>query len=96
MEILEDEHGRAVLGERLEEAASGGERLLAGRRRLVDRETDERAQVALDPGGLASVGQERGDRPRQLRRGLAAVVGFEDAGLRLDDLAERPVAMPSP
>ena len=51
VQVLEDEHEGPALGERLEEAAPGRERLVAAvpARVALPREPDERAQVALDP-----------------------------------------------
>src|SRR2546430_11067329 len=45
---LEHEHQRAVLGQRLEEVAPGGEGLLLTRGRVVG-DAGERSQVALEP-----------------------------------------------
>jgi hypothetical protein len=46
--------------------------------------------VTLDPRCLALVGDERPHGALELHLGLCDVVGLEDPGLRLDDLAERP------
>ena len=79
-----DEHGRTRRGEVLEEAQPGGEVLVAG-------------GLRRPPGRAARAGAaqpRRGPRPRQdlLELGLdgRAVVGLEDAGVSLHDLAERP------
>ena len=80
------------LGERLEEAAPGGEGLVAavaaGSSSPV--EPDERPQVASRPSRASVVGDESRDRLAELRLGRLGGVGLEDAGLRLDHLAERP------
>ena len=47
VQVLEDEHGRPLLGERLDEAAPRGEALVARARSAL--EPDERAQPRLDP-----------------------------------------------
>ena len=51
VQILEDEHERALLGERLEEAAPGGEGLVAAvaGRSILRVEPDERPQVLARP-----------------------------------------------
>ena len=85
VQVFEHEHERPLGREVLEEAAPGRERLVAGVAACLRPagEPDERAQVRLDPGSSA------GDRT-QLRLGVGLAVAFEDAGLRLDHLAERP------
>ena len=90
VEVLEHEHGGAALGERLEEPAPGRERGIAGRSLLPRRKADERTELALEPRGLASRRDEARDRARLVGRDLG-VVGLENPGLRLHDLAERPV-----
>ncbi len=85
VQILDDEHRRIPLGDRLEERAPRGERLCAldARRRL---EADERQQALLEPRPLVTVGEHRSELvPGDLRR-----VALEDARMRLHDLAERP------
>ena len=97
VQVLEDEHGRALLGERLEEAAPGGEGLVAPSppsRRSLRAEPDERAQVAVRPSALV-LAPAISSR-RRVRSSFAAAssvgVGLEDARLRLHHLAERPEA----
>jgi hypothetical protein len=60
VQILEDEHERPVLGECLEEPPPCGEGLVAAIAARVGlaRDADERAQVALDPGGAFGIGNE--------------------------------------
>ncbi len=59
MKILEDQHERALLGDSLEEAPPGGERLVAalGARVGLGHEPDERTEVSSDPARLALVRQ---------------------------------------
>ena len=91
VQVLEDEDERPLVGDRLQEAAPGGERLVAAvARRLVALEAGERTQVPLDPGGVGRVADESLDGLAKLLLGLARAVGLEDARLRLDHLAERP------
>ena len=71
VQVLEHEHGRATLGQRLEEAAPRRDRLArAGRRRAVaGAEPDERPQVPLHPAPLAVVRERRSATARrELRR----------------------------
>ena len=82
----------AALGDRLEEAPPRGERLAALVTALLDpAEPDERAEVAIDPATLALVGDRLEHRCRSFDVGLVGGIRLEDAGMRLDDLAERPV-----
>ena len=63
----------------------------SGRRLLPRREADERTELALEPRGLAPRRDEARDRARELVGRDLGVVGLEDPGLCLHDLAERPV-----
>ena len=92
VQVLEDEHEGPALGERLEEAAPGGERLVAAvtARVALPRQPDERPQMALDPMGALGVGDEIRHRLAQLRLGRLGGVGLEDPGLRLDHLPHGP------
>ncbi len=95
VQIFEDEDERTLLGEHLEQPAPGCECLeLAVAARLIRLAGDarERAQVRCNPPPLLLVGQQLVDHRRELRRGGRPVVVFEDASLRLHDLAERPDA----
>ena len=93
VQVLEDRDQRARLGERLEEAAPGGERLLTGARELlVGLEADERAEVTLEPHDLGGVGDMRLDRVEQLGRRALGIVALEDPGLGFHDLGQRPEA----
>lgn len=86
MQILEDEHERPLVGERLEEAPPGGERLVTP------------VAAALGPAGECDQGPQMRLDPRipgrfaQLPPGHLIAVALEDAGLRLHHLPERPEA----
>ena len=92
VEILEDEHERPLLGERLEQPAPRGERLGAPVARLVAAagEPRERVEVGGDPATLLRLGQQLAEHRVELPLHRGDVVGLENAGLRLHDLAERP------
>ena len=91
VQILEHEHQRPPLGQRLEEAAPGGERLSALRSpRSSSAETDERPQMALEPLRLGRVDPRLADGAAELLLGLLGGSRLEDARLRLDDLGQRP------
>ena len=83
VQIFEHEHERPLLGEILEEAPPGGERLVAlvAGAFGIAGEPDEGTQVRLDPG----VGD-----CRELLFDRGGVVSFEDPELRLHHLPERP------
>ena len=92
VEILEDEDERPLLGERLEEAPPGRERLgrviAAG---LGARsEARERAEVAFHPAGLPDLVEDVLDGRAKLGFGRLGVVALQDPGLRLGHLAQRP------
>ena len=92
MEILEYEHQRPPLGERLQIPSPGRERFATTvtAEHCPTLEPDERAEVRLDPAGVARVVDRIGDRHSQLLRRLRLAVPLEDPGLRLDDFRERP------
>ena len=94
VQILEHEHERPLLGQRLEQAPPGRERLVAAVARVLARraETNERAQETADPAALRLVGEDVVEHGRELRLGGVERVALEDPGVRLHDLAERPVA----
>ena len=75
-----------------EEPAPGGEGLLLLGRRGHRLEPDEGAEAVLDPVAERRVGL--GQHAVELRRHGGLVVGLEDPGVGLDDLAERPEAGP--
>ena len=98
MQILEDEHERALLGDCLEEAAPGGKGLVSSIRPGLDTcfESDEGAEVIFEPRAIGGIRDERRDALAKLGRGLLCRVGLEDSRLRLHHLAERPQAHPFP
>ena len=93
MQILEDEHQRTLIGERLEQLAPGRERLAAvvAAKLATSLGADEQAEVALDPVGIVIVGDYCAHGARQLGDRLICRVRLEDARLGFDDLAERPI-----
>ena len=94
VEVLEDEDEGAPLGQRLEEAAPGGERLAAP----VDARARSRPRARRAAGGSLPTHARRPGRRRALRRRRAHLLGrvvrrrrcSRMPGLRLHDLAERP------
>ena len=60
VQVLEDENERSLVGDRLEQAAPGGKRLVApvACPRIVGLEPDERAYIALDPAGVGRIVDE--------------------------------------
>ena len=92
VDVLDDQDERTLLGERLEEAPPGGERLVAAVAAdlLLAAEAEERQQVRLDAGLVAGPGERVLDRPADLRCDVGRCVLLDDARLRLHDLAERP------
>jgi len=93
VQVLEDEHERRVVRERLEEAPPRGE-ALALRNLLVvgGREPDQAPHPDGHPVGLPRIGGDPADGLVELGGGLVVGVGLEDAGLPLHDLCERPEA----
>jgi hypothetical protein len=93
VQILEHEHRRPRLGERLEKTAPGGDCFPTpvglGLRARV--QPDERAKVALYPVGFIR-GDQRANRVRELRAGLVLRVRFQHARLCLDHLGKGPEA----
>src|SRR5438874_8115824 len=87
VKVLEDEHQRAPLGESLEEAPPGSERVVAalGGRPL---EPDERAQVRLEPSGV-TLTRERLYCRAQLGGGLVLRVARQDPRLRAGHFRKR-------
>jgi hypothetical protein len=88
VDILDREHQRAVLGERLEELSPGGERLGAtiAAAELRGPNSDERAEVRLEPWVA--------DHLTELPLHLLPRVALEDPEVCLHDLAERPEGDP--
>ena len=69
VQVFEDEHGRALCGQRFQEAAPGRERLLL--RCRLGRRAHERRQTRLEPG---AVGIVCGQRSVELGFGLGGRV----------------------
>ena len=93
VKVLEHEHERVALRQRLEKASPGRRRfaLAVAARGAVGLEARQRPQVLFDPGGLRFVAdQVRHGRP-ELGVRLVGGVGVQDAGLGGDHLAQRPV-----
>ena len=85
MQILYDDHRRAVGGNRLEEATPCMERLLA-RRAPTGADPNQRQQPRLEPVALLDVGEHFLElRRRDFRR-----VRLEDPGMRFHEFAQRP------
>src|SRR5439155_6625692 len=79
MEVLEHQHERSRLGKRLEKASPRREALdpaIATELR-VRAETDERAELPLDPSAL-TLNDNVGDRTSEFDLGYLGSVGFED------------------
>ena len=89
VDVLEHEHRRGVLGHGLEKPAPRGEQLVAlcSRRHV---ESDKREQALAHPFPVGAGGHGEAE----LVAGRLHVVALEDAGMGLDDLAERPEADP--
>jgi hypothetical protein len=98
VQVLHHQHGGALLGQRLQEPPPAGERLpLPLAAQLPGAlQPHERTQVSGDPGRLLTVADHVGDGPGELGLGRLGRIGFEDAGLGLDDLAQRPQRHPLP
>jgi hypothetical protein len=85
VQVLEEEDERSLGRNALQEALPGRERLLALGGPAAG-EPDQRSEARVEPDVIGFV-SDGGAQPR-LRAGGS--VRLEDAGLRLDDLAERP------
>jgi hypothetical protein len=99
VEILEHEHQRPSLGERLQIPPPRRECLattVTSEHRFA-LEPNERAKVRLDPAGVTRVVDRIGNRGSQLLRSLRLGVSLEDPGLRaLTTSASAQNATPSP
>ena len=95
VEVLEQEHGRSLLRDCLEEPAPGRE-VLGVIRAVVarPRKADKRAQVRLDPAGVLLARDEIENLSPQRAFDLARRIGLQDARLCLDHLRERPEGHP--
>ncbi len=89
VEVLDHEDERTGLRHRLQEGAPRPERLPPVEA-LVAAEPDERAERAEEPAPVARVLDDPLDGLAQLPAGRLGVVGLQDPGLRLHDLADRP------
>ena len=89
LQIFEDEHSRAAVGDPLEERAPCAEQLLA-RRPIGFVDAEQCTQGRLEPAPLLGVRYELVERHAQLlaRRGL--VLALSDARAATDHLAQRP------
>jgi hypothetical protein len=90
VEVLDNEDEGSLRRHGLEKGAPGGERLVAIRGSFALGGSNEPRELAFDPRALRSAGEERLDRCGELVARRRRVVGLEDAGVCLDDLAERP------
>ena len=92
VEVLEDEHEWPPLGHGFEEQAPRSEGLPAAivAELALSAEADQREQVRSHPRDVGIVGQHLVHGPPNLFRSFARTILFMDAGLRLDDLAQRP------
>ena len=91
VEILEDEDERALVGDPLEEAPPGGERLVlavAPAARVLDAR--QRAEVARASTRRRRPATVAATVVAELPLGLVLRVRLEDAGVRLDHLARAP------
>jgi hypothetical protein len=89
VDVLEHEHERVLLRERLPEAAPSRERFFL-RTRSGARLPDERTQMRQDP--LRVLVEHLLDSARELCVRLRVAVRLQDSRLRLHHLGERPVA----
>jgi hypothetical protein len=94
VQILEDEHERSGLGERLEQTTPRREGLLPAGASCRRLERQQRPDVSFQPSGVSPIGHEVGDRAGELPLDRPAVVALEDRRLLLHHLAERPVRDP--
>ena len=90
LEILEDEHQRALVGEPLEEEAPGGEQVLpVGVDPLLQAE--QVRQPRADPGSLVGVGNVLGQAGGELLARGILLLALEDLGAHAHHLRQRPV-----
>ena len=94
VQVLEDEHERALLGDALEEPPPRGERLAAAVVRAARSPSSPSSgrRCRSTHVGLRFLRHSSRDARASLRCGLVDGVGLEDARLGLDHLAERPEA----
>ena len=86
MQILEDKHRRAPVGDVLEEPSPGREQLLAfgGRRRF---DTEQWEQPLAEPCAALALGKYA----LEFGLGDGRGVGLQDPGMGLEDLSQRPI-----
>ncbi len=90
LQVLEDEHGRVLLGEPLEEEAPGSEKILALCGGLLGK-AEQLRQPRLHPGALVRIEQVPLERLVELpRRDLGRLL-LGDPGAHAHHLRERPV-----
>ncbi len=95
VQVLDHQHQRVVAGHGLHEPAPGGEQLgPLGLDRVRAGDPEQRGQPRPQPLALRRVGEEAVQGRPELARHLGRWVGLEDAGLGLDDLAQRPEGDP--
>jgi hypothetical protein len=90
VQVFDHEDERALRRHRLEKRAPGGEGLVAFRGSFALCGSNETRELAFDPRTLGGAREQRLDGRGQLVSRGRRVVGLEDAGVCLDDLAERP------
>jgi len=94
MQVLEDEHERALVCERLEEVSPGRECLgpKVGGAGLATAEADKNAQIRREPAGFGRILDDPAHGLPDLALDRLGRVPLQDAGLRLHHLLERPEA----
>ena len=90
LQVLEDEHRRAALGQALEEQPPRGEEVVTVEGGLLG-DPEQLCQPFLDPAALVGVGQLVLERLPQLGRSFAGVLLLADPGAHAHHLGERPV-----
>ena len=90
VQILEDEHARALVGEALEEDAPGREEVVALPAGVL-LEPEQVGEARLDPGALVRVGDVLLERRMQLGCCRRRVLLLDDACAPAHHLGERPV-----
>ena len=95
VQVLDHQHQRMVAGHGLHEPAPGGERLRAlDPGRLGVDQAEQRGDAGLEPLLVGGSATSAATAASSLAGDLGRVVGLEDAGLGLDDLAQGPEGDP--
>jgi hypothetical protein len=97
VQVLDHQDEGALAGDQVEEPPPGREGLVpVGRRLTRGRQPHQRGQPRLQPLALRGVDGDAADRRVEPGGTLQRVVGLQDAGLGLDDLAQaqKPTASP--